>query len=419
MTFPIIVDVSIGMIIIYLSAAVVVSGVQELLATLLKWRSQHLKESILQIMLDQDVDDEELKKAESMRNNIYKNPLIQSMNHRSTFVPRLQNIFSSFIYKSGVSETSFPQQNDHTISNDQKAKELEQNSADQQDNMENINDPSKNVSTDLKNKKYSNLYKRSYSNCNPSYIDNKVFALSIMKELSGDSFDAILSSPQMHKNIQEKEKLIHNLKAKINENNEIPRGLKESLLILLDRVILTSKQGENMVIAFQSEIEGWFDSSMDRASGVYKRNSQFVAFVLSLILVVFFNLDSLYIAEKLLNDSTLRDLLADNASVIVTSSKIDPSDPNSQLDSEKLQININNILGDSLPIIPIYENSSNFSNCPDSNNCTFELSKLNFGKLILAIVGWGITTLAVFMGAPFWFQLLSKFVNIRSSGNKP
>ena len=34
-------------------------------------------------------------------------------------------------------------------------------------------------------------------------------------------------------------------------------------------------------------------------------------------------------------------------------------------------------------------------------------------------LGWLITALAVSLGAPFWFDLLNKFVNIRASGKAP
>jgi hypothetical protein len=35
------------------------------------------------------------------------------------------------------------------------------------------------------------------------------------------------------------------------------------------------------------------------------------------------------------------------------------------------------------------------------------------------ICGWIITAFAVTLGAPFWFDVLNKFINIRSSGIKP
>ncbi len=35
------------------------------------------------------------------------------------------------------------------------------------------------------------------------------------------------------------------------------------------------------------------------------------------------------------------------------------------------------------------------------------------------LFGFLITALAITMGAPFWFDLLNRFVNIRAGGNKP
>ncbi len=35
------------------------------------------------------------------------------------------------------------------------------------------------------------------------------------------------------------------------------------------------------------------------------------------------------------------------------------------------------------------------------------------------ILGWLITTFAIALGAPFWFDMLGKVTNIRNAGRKP
>jgi hypothetical protein len=35
------------------------------------------------------------------------------------------------------------------------------------------------------------------------------------------------------------------------------------------------------------------------------------------------------------------------------------------------------------------------------------------------LLGWFLTVLALSMGAPFWFDLLNKFMNVRYSGKSP
>jgi hypothetical protein len=39
--------------------------------------------------------------------------------------------------------------------------------------------------------------------------------------------------------------------------------------------------------------------------------------------------------------------------------------------------------------------------------------------LIQMIAGWFVSGFAISMGAPFWFDLLGKIMNVRNSGNKP
>jgi hypothetical protein len=35
------------------------------------------------------------------------------------------------------------------------------------------------------------------------------------------------------------------------------------------------------------------------------------------------------------------------------------------------------------------------------------------------VLGWLLTGVAVSLGAPFWFDILNKFINIRGSGKSP
>jgi hypothetical protein len=39
--------------------------------------------------------------------------------------------------------------------------------------------------------------------------------------------------------------------------------------------------------------------------------------------------------------------------------------------------------------------------------------------ILVKILGWLLTAAALTLGAPFWFDLLQKFVNIRGAGGKP
>ena len=41
------------------------------------------------------------------------------------------------------------------------------------------------------------------------------------------------------------------------------------------------------------------------------------------------------------------------------------------------------------------------------------------GEWIFNLCGWLVAAIAVSLGAPFWFDLINKFINIRMVGQKP
>src|SRR5258708_3578848 len=51
--------------------------------------------------------------------------------------------------------------------------------------------------------------------------------------------------------------------------------------------------------AMKEEIAAWFDNSMDRVSGVYKRWSQVTNFVIAFILAIFLNISAIHVAKVL------------------------------------------------------------------------------------------------------------------------
>ena len=93
MQLPVIVDIAIGLLFIYLILSLLASELQELIATLLQWRAQHLKRSV-QMMLaggseprlegmsrqEMDVD---IRRAQDLADRLYNNPLINTLNYEA------------------------------------------------------------------------------------------------------------------------------------------------------------------------------------------------------------------------------------------------------------------------------------------------------------------------------------------------
>jgi hypothetical protein len=379
-------DIGIGLVIIYIAGAVLVSAIQELIASILQWRSQHLKESILQMMLNtrpKEKDDSRITKteeelqfaiaekklqfavAEKLQKNIYNSSLVQSMNHTSV------NFWSQFTseYKQGEKK--------------------------------------------VLDNKYENLLAKT----DPSYLSSETFATALIQQLKNE-LKEMLEDPQKASTVE----AIKTIKDKINNSKKIPTSLKETLTTLADRASLKASEADNKLLMFQQEIETWFDRSMDRASGVYKRNAQLLCFFLGFAIAIIFNLDSLFLAQRLSQDTAMRSALAGGAETIVRESTAQNSQ---SFNPGKLQENINSLLGNSSFIAPITENADNLMSCPDKKqtsdnptSCDPSEKTLNPWKIFPTVVGWIITALAIYMGAPFWFDILGKLVNVRSTGKK-
>jgi hypothetical protein len=74
-------EVLIGLAIIFLVLSVLVAGIQELIASLFQWRARHLQKSILQMMTKQFMPGGSDPAAITLLTSLYQNDLVQSMNH--------------------------------------------------------------------------------------------------------------------------------------------------------------------------------------------------------------------------------------------------------------------------------------------------------------------------------------------------
>ncbi len=151
----------------------------------------------------------------------------------------------------------------------------------------------------------------------------------------------------------------------------------------------------NDAAKLQRNVEDWFNSSMDRVSGWYKRYSQRVVLVMGLVAAVLVNADCIQIAKRLSTDASMRNSLAS----LAESAKTQPDTTTSAVDRVKTDLKTLDDIGLPLgwyrskgesPMNPWQEFSDHW-------------------------IGWLITALAVSLGAPFWFDVLNKIIVIRST----
>ncbi|MGD1859323.1 MAG: hypothetical protein ACFB0E_05050 [Leptolyngbyaceae cyanobacterium] len=94
----------------------------------------------------------------------------------------------------------------------------------------------------------------------------------------------------------------------------IPNSVKQSLAVLIRRSKTSAKQAENQIIHLKAEVEAWYDRSMERASGVYRRNAKGVSIAIGIFLAIAVNANSIHILDQLAFEEELRLTLADSAS---------------------------------------------------------------------------------------------------------
>jgi hypothetical protein len=157
---------------------------------------------------------------------------------------------------------------------------------------------------------------------------------------------------------------------------------------VLRRVILTaldSAQGD--LNSVRETLQDWYDSSMDRVSGWYKRSTQWIIFGIGLFVAVAMNVDTIEITKFLYTNKAARSALVADAQVAAADSSFRHggyAQARAKLTDEAF-----------LPIGLEHVRTP--------------------GDVAGHILGWLVTALATTMGAPFWFDLLNKMMVIRST----
>jgi hypothetical protein len=204
----------------------------------------------------------------------------------------------------------------------------------------------------------------------PSYIPSRNFALAILGIVTPDSPATSLR----------------------DSIGKIPNAKVKNALTAMLHVA-----GED-VNKLRDSIENWFNSTMDRVSGWYKRRSQIIIFCVGFAVAGVINVNSISIANDLWTHKAERDAMVSAAQGYLQSHpKTD-----GQIDRDaSLKANVESIKEYGLPM---------------GWNLALPVGRQNWTFFVLrSLLGWLITACAISLGAPFWFDMLNKFVVVRST----
>lgn len=291
----------------------------------------------------------------------------------------------------------------------------------------------------------------------PSYISPQMFVQSLMHLLRGPGFDGTKDNEAA-------------LVKQHLENGQTLIGpeTREHLLNLIEDAKHDAEE-------FRHKVEQWFDEVMSRTSGWYKKQTQVVLILIGFIIAWQFNVDSIAITRILAKDKKSREQMValatrryevygqykdslqrkmviredtiqvGDTTIIRTDTVYQASIPDEEMDSLYRSLSddaaeVQNILGISR------------GSCGDSTDTAYAQIRARLdtvaGRLLsgpeqekyrqamqavarrkvgcythpyqqngwLVFAGWLITALALSLGAPFWFDLLNRVVQIRTTG---
>ncbi len=215
----------------------------------------------------------------------------------------------------------------------------------------------------------------------PSYISARMFSAAL--------FDIVAPADATQP------RTIQSLRAGVAQ---IPDAtLRATLLNMID-----SAGGD--IDAARLKVEHWFDDTMARVSGWYKRMAQKIIFATGLLLCAAVNADTLMIVKELWSDQALR-----SAVVAQAVKKVHSTVPADYLNAEgSLQQVAGEIREVNTPPIGWSRDAHDIRALP-----------ITFGAGALKVLGILLSSFAIVLGAPFWFDMLNNLINLRSSGNPP
>lgn len=160
----------------------------------------------------------------------------------------------------------------------------------------------------------------------------------------------------------------------------------------------------------RENIEFWFDTAMDRVSGRYKRRAQRALFVIGLTVAVGLNIDTVRILRELMTNKSKREAVVAIATNYAAKQQ-PPADVKEQFNAATKQLE-----GLGLPIGWPSCKKCDQRKVKIADRCWQSCWMLNIRSAGgLTIFGWLLTAFAVCLGASFWFDLLNKFIVVRST----
>jgi hypothetical protein len=232
--------------------------------------------------------------------------------------------------------------------------------------------------------------KKKKGTAGPSYIPSRAFALALLDQIAPSDPNA---PPMLFADVRAKIALLPYL------------DLRRSLLALFDAAagdLATSREN----------VEKWFDDAMDRATGWYKHEIKRILLLVAFAVTIGVNLDSVSIATAMWKSVELQKQMVGQAPVLAKELREEVT-----VDSTGVMPALH-VRRDTLIDMPHATAQLNATGLPIGWSVPGACPS-TFGDWVIKLFGWFITAAFVSLGAPFWFDMLNSFINVRASGARP
>jgi hypothetical protein len=238
----------------------------------------------------------------------------------------------------------------------------------------------------------------------PSYVPAERFAAALTDVLTGDQ---PLNDAQA-------------LKAGIDGLGQPKDPARRQLTVLFDVA-----KGDPDV--FRARVAEWFEEGMDRVSGWYKRVVQRQTYTMAILVVLTLNLDSVQLINRLWSDAGFRTAAVEQAKARIAATGVaevpvmEYTGGDSPDAGEPVLTRMASLTDSETQLLTSLrgwtDDRSRLAADLVLKGDTFGVrSAWLAGAAITHLPGWIITVLAIGLGAPFWFDFLNRFMNLRNTG---
>jgi len=243
----------------------------------------------------------------------------------------------------------------------------------------------------------------------PTNIPNATFA--------GALLDVIMNAGKQGEEIPANSMSIAQIRAGVRRLKSENPDLAGALERVLPGLEKESLELEDTIATYHKNVANWFDTTMNQASGWFKARAQVWAFVLGLAIAVIFNVDTLNITNQLWREPTLRALIVAKAQNETQAGQPDVTSINKSFESLAIPVGWSTVPATDMSVCQWPLKAANKPAIWSGGECR-ELSNIpkwgDFWGWVIKIFGLIVSGLAAMQGAPFWFDILRKIINIRS-----